>query len=141
MGTATKRYQTQWAAQFFAAAELSRRGYLVSLTLGNAPAVDLVVVSPNQRQFMVDVKGLASRNFWFVRERPAPPPDLFYIFVQVPAPTLPPRFFVLSCDDLIKEMKTAKEETLAQGGKWAGAEGIFWKSALAYEDSWDALPK
>jgi len=32
MGKQATRYKTQWAAQFFAAAELTRRAYLVSLT-------------------------------------------------------------------------------------------------------------
>ena len=35
-------YHSEWAAQFFAAAELSRRGYTVTLTLGNARATDLI---------------------------------------------------------------------------------------------------
>ena len=38
-----KRYCVQWAAQFFVAAELTRRGYIVSFTLGNAPETDLHV--------------------------------------------------------------------------------------------------
>jgi hypothetical protein len=58
MNPNSKRYKTQWAAQFYAAAELTRRGYLVSLTLGNAPVADLLAVSPSGKHFMVDVKGL-----------------------------------------------------------------------------------
>jgi hypothetical protein len=37
------RYNTHMAGEFFVAAELSKRGYLVSLTMGNAKAVDLFV--------------------------------------------------------------------------------------------------
>ena len=46
MSSQRKKYQTQWASQFFAAAELIRRGDQVALTLGNAPVTDLLVVSP-----------------------------------------------------------------------------------------------
>jgi hypothetical protein len=43
--------QTQWAAQFAVASELCKRGYEVSLTMGNAtPVADLMLVSPT---FMV----------------------------------------------------------------------------------------
>ena len=57
------RYKTQWATQFYAAAELTRRGYLVSLTFGNAAVSDLHVQSPDGVLFTVDVKGQSSRNF------------------------------------------------------------------------------
>jgi hypothetical protein len=62
-------YRTQWAAQFIAAAELTRRGCIVALKLGNAPATDLLVQSPGGRPFSVDVRGLAGRNWWLVSER------------------------------------------------------------------------
>lgn len=62
MGQKT-RFSTRWSAQFYVAAELTRRGYLVSLTLGNALFADPLVVSPAGVHFMVDVKGQSTRNF------------------------------------------------------------------------------
>lgn len=62
-----KKYQSQWAAQFYAAAELTRRGYLISLTLGNAPRSDLLAVSPKGTQFKVQVKGQAVQSSWLVQ--------------------------------------------------------------------------
>jgi len=50
MSSQTRKYLPQWACQFYAAAELTRRGYLVSLTFGNAPVADLLVVNPSQKQ-------------------------------------------------------------------------------------------
>jgi hypothetical protein len=51
--------RTQWAAQFAVAAELCKRGYEVSFTMGNAtPVADLMLVSPLKRMFLIDVKGL-----------------------------------------------------------------------------------
>jgi hypothetical protein len=38
-------HTTQWAAQFAMASELCKREYQVALTMGNHPAVDLMVVS------------------------------------------------------------------------------------------------
>ena len=39
---AAKGRQTQWAAQFLTAAELVRRGYTVSFTMGNSTPVSLL---------------------------------------------------------------------------------------------------
>jgi len=52
------RFHTQWAAQFLAAAELARRGYSVSFTMGNnALVADLMVGTEAGKQSWVDVKG------------------------------------------------------------------------------------
>jgi hypothetical protein len=50
-------HHTQWAAQFFVAGELCKRGYDVSFTMGNrTPIADLMVVSPIKKAtFLVDV--------------------------------------------------------------------------------------
>ena len=63
-------HQTQWTAQFAVASELCKQGYQVALTLGNHPTVDLMVVSPGGKQFLVDVKGQYSPNFWSVKRKP-----------------------------------------------------------------------
>ena len=101
MSRQSRKYQTQWASQFYVAAELSRRGYLVSLTLGNAPVADLLVVSPKQHSFMVDVKGQSTRNFWLIQRR-EPNEDLYFVLVYLPKDNEPPRFFVLSSTELMK---------------------------------------
>jgi hypothetical protein len=70
---------TQWASQFLVAAELERVGYVVTFTMGHAtPVADLMVGHPNGRQFWIDVKGLATRNSWWGKEKPLRP-GLFYV--------------------------------------------------------------
>lgn len=79
---ADKRNQNEWSAVFLAAAELSRRGYSVALTLGpNAPLADLLVRSPQGENFIVDVKGKGRSGRWCVKPKP-PTPNLFYILVR-----------------------------------------------------------
>ncbi len=75
MPSQSKKYQTQWTSQFYVAAELTRRGYLVSLTLGNAPKADLLVVSPNEKTFKVDVKGQRNKSFWLIQNRESQDPN------------------------------------------------------------------
>jgi hypothetical protein len=89
-----KGHFTQWAAQFAVASELCKQEYQVALTLGNHPAVDLMVISPSGQPFSVDVKGLSSRNGWIVR-RQEPRAGLFYVLAFV-ARDKPNRFFVMT---------------------------------------------
>ena len=82
---ADARNQNEWTAVFLAAAELSRRGYSVALTLGpNAPLADLVVRSPQGENFIVDVKGKGRSGRWCVKPK-VPTPNLFYILVRLRA--------------------------------------------------------
>lgn len=124
-------YFTQWAAQFFAGAELTRRGYMVSYPLGNAPATDLQITSPQGRSFCVEVKGLKSRNWWIVK-RPSRRLHRFYVFVLVPTstPFNPPRYFVLSADRLSRIHQDDPE--------WPG---MTWGKVLQFENCWDNLPQ
>ena len=93
--TARQR-RTQWAAQFLAASELVRRGYVVSFTMGNhTPTADLMVGVPdNGLQFWVDVKGLSSNNAWLIKQKPDHM-NLFYILVRVGDDRARDRFFIL----------------------------------------------
>ena len=54
----TRTQRTQWCAQFLAASELVRLGYVVSFTMGShTPTADLMVGVPQTGlQFWVDVK-------------------------------------------------------------------------------------
>lgn len=137
------RYRTQWAAQFFAAAELTRRNYRVSLTLGNAPDIDLMVVSPKGAHFSVDVKGQASKNFWLIRER-EPKDTHYYILVYVPcepAKLTPPEFFIMASGDVKTHISQLREKAVAGGRRWAASgAGINWGTAAHYKE-WRVLPE
>jgi hypothetical protein len=140
MNTQQKKYRTQWTAQFYAAAELTRRNYIVSFTLGNAPVVDLHVVCPQGDHFMVDVKGLSNHNFWLVRER-EPQVDLFYILVYIPETSQPPEFFILSSKEMMDGIESLRTKTIKAGKNWnpSGA-GLNWGGALEFKDRWGSLP-
>ena len=140
MNTQRQKYQTQWASQFYAAAELTRRGYLVSLTFGNAPVADLLVVSPNQKHFMVDVKGQSNKNFWLIQPRKYQD-DLYFIFVFLPKYLAAPEFFILTCDELIRKRQFDKARTLARKGSYReDVGGMNWGDILDCKGRWDKLP-
>jgi hypothetical protein len=139
-------HRTQWAAQFAVASELCKRGYEVAFTMGNHPSVDLLVNSPNQVAFSVDVKGLYKKNFWAVHAK-ATKHNLFYILAFVPDEGKN-RFFILTQDGVNKAIEA--DETLARTRavekgrsveKIGNFPGIAWGQAQASENAWDILPK
>jgi hypothetical protein len=116
----------QWAAQFAVASELCKKDYQVALTMGNAPVIDLMVVSPSGEQFLIDVKGLSTRTTWLVKRKPDTR-NLYYVLVFVP-PNAPNQFFVMS---------QATINSLIREGV---PSDIPWNRALDHLDKWDVLP-
>jgi hypothetical protein len=145
----TKRHsphQTQWAAQFAVASELCKRGYQVALTLGNHPAVDLMVQSPKGAQFTIDVKGLYAPNFWVVREKKLQD-RLFYVFAFVPAGA-GNKFYIATQKQVNTTLKAKyradSKRALAAGKPAVSEEKWFsclpFKLGRQWEDKWDFLP-
>ena len=140
---AGRRARTQWAAQFLAAAELVRRGYTVSFTMGNhTPMADLMVGAPSGRQFWVDVKGLASKAAWLVKPK-LEHPSLFYILVYL-APLAehgkvraPDRFFVMSQNQVNQLVDQYQRAPPTNRGTMPG---FRWTDAHLFEDEWRKLP-
>jgi len=143
MARARQHHRTQWAAQFAVASELCKRDYQVALTLGNHPAVDLMVRSPTGAQFSVDVKGLYKRNFW-PGQLHEPRDSLFYVFAYVPADEAN-QFFVMTQPQVAEAIKANWDKYCAKHGLDAPMgdnpfPGVEWKLAEPYLDKWDALP-
>jgi hypothetical protein len=133
-------HQTQWAAQFAVASELCRRGYEVAFTMGNHPCLDLMVYSPKNLPFAVDVKGLYKKNFWLVREQTARK-ELFYVFAFVPSGT-PSRFFVLTQEQVNKSIQENFGRAKGKGRDLDKIRpGVAWKYVETFENRWDSLPK
>jgi len=131
-----KKYQSQWAAQFYAAAELTRRGYLISLTLGNAPRSDLLAVSPKGTQFKVQVKGQAVQSSWLVQNVDKREKNLYWIFVYLPKPeNESPKFFILANREMAKGWRTDPNP------RYRYPSGSYWSYVSQYENHWKSLPR
>ncbi len=141
MPSQSKKYQTQWTSQFYVAAELTRRGYLVSLTLGNAPKADLLVVSPNEKTFKVDVKGQRNKSFWLIQNRESQD-NLFFIFVYLSSNLEEqPTFYIMSCHDMLAEREKFKIEKSKRKKYRDELGGFNWSTTKKYQDKWESLPK
>jgi hypothetical protein len=150
-----EKYHTQWAAQFYVAAELTRRGCLVSFTMGNAKRTDLHVENSKGEGFSVQVKGAKTRNGWYVSEPKSPHGGLYYVLVYVPdyvpdedSGSRPsPRFFVLT----EAETKSVVERDVPRYMEKHGVSreeaekkvqtGVAWKDANLHAERWDKLPQ
>lgn len=136
-----QNYQTQWATQFYVAAELTRRGYLVSLTLGNAPVADLLVVSPNKVHFAVEVKGQASKNFWLIKNH-TPIERPLFVLVYLPKQNECPKFYIMTSCEIIEEREKYKQHIKSKSGRYRDdLGGMNWATVLKHENRWDKLPK
>src|SRR2546430_6266653 len=124
-------HRTQWAAQFAVASELCKRDYQVALTLGNHPAVDLMVISPNKQSLQIDVKGLYRPNYWQVRKQ-EPRSGLFYVFAYVPD-TEPNRFFIMTQETV---NRLIDEHRARCGHSPTHHDGVPWRYAENHENKW-----
>lgn len=145
-----KNYQSQWAGQFGVAHELTRRGYLVSFTTGNAPAADLLCESPSGYAFSVQVKPLSSKTYFLYQASLLDPcPNRFFVFVLVQAPlSRPAEYFVLNNEQfrmlLEEQEQILRESEMARGRPYAKfAPGIKYSTIArhAFLDAWQNLPK
>lgn len=145
-----KGYRTQWAGQFAVASELTRRDYLGSIPLGNAPVRDLLCLSPKGRTFSVQVKSLSSKGFFPCQRKlvVGKHTDLYLVFVLIPTRVNKPlEFFVLTHEQFLsawrRETDEAKKKETLRGRPYKQwADGISYKtlSSLGFMDKWRNLP-
>jgi hypothetical protein len=131
-------HHTQWAAQFAVASELCKFGCDVSFTMGNCtPLADLMVLSPTQETFLVDVKGQSTKNFWRIKPKPVQA-NLFYVLCYVAPRGRQNEFFVLSQATLNAHLEAyAGREDIRYDARFAG---MNWGTAKPYRDCWSELP-
>jgi hypothetical protein len=146
-----EKYHTQWAAQFYVAAELTRRGYLVSFTMGNAKRTDLHVENSKGESFSVQVKGAKTQKGWYVSEPKSPHGNLYYVLVYVPdedSGSRPsPRFFVLTEAETKSVVERdvprymEKHRVSREEAEKKVQTGVAWKDANRHPERWDKLPQ
>jgi hypothetical protein len=142
--TTRAKHHTSWAGVLATAAELSRRSYDVTITLGNTPTTDLLVAAPDGSAFRIEVKSASTPNFVPVQkgilEAPARP-DLIFVIVLVPRkPQEPFRFFVMTHDDVRAAWQATSKSKKSGEPYKPGWEGLNWRSVTAHENCWSKLP-
>jgi hypothetical protein len=123
---------THLAGEFFVAAELSKRGYAVALTMGNAKAVDLFV-EKRGKSLPIQVKALAhKRNVgWPLPLDQSKIIDgVIYVCVVLNEEGQPPTYYVVP------------PEQVRQRGNWYSTRAILTIGALKsgdFEGAWSVI--
>jgi hypothetical protein len=150
MKTQGKAHFTQWAGQYGVAHELSRRGYLVTLTLGNTPRTDLLCQSPSGILFGVEVKSLRSKG-WFLYQEALLEPSLnrFFVFVHVPESISEPSEYFVLASQQFRDLKIAQDRMNRETEKKRGKPYASFAPGLKYSmlakgsfrNAWGSLPQ
>lgn len=138
------RHHTGFAALWAVAAELSRQGYDVTITMGNTPKVDIFGAVPGGQHFSVQVKGISSTNGFYI-DKPffdGDQPNLYLVVVLVPpADSITPfRFFVLTHAEAVYEFSKMRKEH-KDGTPYKEGWGLDWGSITPYEGQWQKFPE
>ena len=134
---AKKRIQdSRRASEFYVASQLSRLGYIVTLTSGQTKKIDLIVTHPDGRKITIDVKGLKNKTNWpiqlkYIRE------DHFFILVSYLS-----KFEYLSLSPEIFVIPSMQMKSLL--GNWSGkpmVEAIGYSTVRnsKFKDAWNLL--
>jgi hypothetical protein len=138
-----KSFYTQWASQFYVAAELTRRKHLVSLPLGNAEEIDVMTMNPKGCPIVLDVKGQSKKNFWLIRKR-APKSNYFFVLVYLP-PNVEhkPTFWIMSSYDVMKLRDDYEKHIKGSGGNYRDELGgfNFFTAPSPHENNWEILER
>jgi hypothetical protein len=123
------------AGELFVAAELLKREYQVSLTLGNAKSVDLFVQKHAKSPAVtVQVKTLRSSNCYLIGVRDVNPEQI-YVFVLLHKPGEPVEYFILHGQHMIDH----PQELWGEDGGVSAFAGITMGRIRPFKDKWEVF--
>ena len=140
-----KNYLTQWAGQYAVAAELTRRGYLVAFTLGNAIVFDLLCQpTSGGAAFGIQVKSLGSKGYFPISDLDCGEPSDYLILVYVPPRIEMPLEFYIATRAEYQQTAASyvpPRRRLPEGQPYATfSPGVQYQAIGAYKDRWNVLP-
>jgi len=108
------------AGEYFVAGELTRRGYIASMTLKNSKGIDILCSNVDAiKSVNIQVKtNKSSKRTWILRDKHESfnAKTLFYIFVNLNDNKKPPDYFVVPSKIVAEQIKKSHIE-------WLGAPG------------------
>jgi hypothetical protein len=135
------------AGEYFVAAELSRRGYVASLTLRNTRGIDILASNTDATKSVgIQVKtSQGTRADWILNAKAEKDEaeNLFYVFVCLPSEGMP-SFYVVPRATVAKYVRddhSKWQATLDRKGQQHAPSSIrkFRDPKNTYKDKWDLL--
>ncbi len=137
------------AGEYFVAAELSRRGYISSITLRNTKGIDILASNEDaSRSVGIQVKTSQNRNKEWILRKEADNyfnDNLFYVFVDLKDENSPPEFHIVPSETVARRAKEEYEEWIklpnAKTGKPKKGGTMRWFTDYdnEYRGKWDKL--
>jgi hypothetical protein len=139
--------QTGIAGEYFVAAELSRRGFVASITLRNTRGIDILASNADATKSVgIQVKTCQGSRLAWVMNRKAEADlaeNLFYVFVCLP-PVGSPEYCVVPRKDVAKYVRESHHTWLVTPGRKGQAHRdtdmrLFKDAEGRFKDRWDLL--
>jgi len=142
------------AGEYFVAAELSRRGYLASITLRNSRGVDILASNQDATksvaiQVKTNQRGAAE---WILNEKveksvgdDSVPENLFFVFVNLPPNGEAPSYHIIARREVARLAREGHAAWLAKPGRGGKVHSTnnpirkFKDAEGKYRDRWDLL--
>ncbi len=136
------KQQTSSAAVLATGAELSRRGYDVTFTLGNTPKVDMICSLPDGLPFKIQVKGISGEYDFYINKSFFDGDAQKYLYLVVVVISVddnsPFSFYILSHEEAQNEFN--KLPITKKDGSPITQFGLGWTSVKRYKNKWDTFP-
>lgn len=141
MSSQPNKQQLQMAGEYGVCSELSKRGYDVSLTLGNAKAVDVLVRMPNNTYRTIEVKTTRGTRFvtnFFQKygNRSTPHPD-YWVLVRIDANGVS-HYYVLTHDEM-GQVQMARNGMTTWATVPKGVDNVLLRHVSQYGDQWNKI--
>jgi hypothetical protein len=136
------------AGEYFVAAELSRRGFISTLTLKNTRGIDILVSSSDAKKSIgIQVKtNQGSKKAWVLTAKAENfhAENLFYVFVNLRGVDLLPEFHIVPSEKVSTTIKDGHQKWLLTPGKKGQAHNdnnmrMFGDPNNEYLNRWDLL--
>jgi hypothetical protein len=109
------------SGEYFVAAELSRRGYICSVTLKNTKGIDILVCNEDaSKNLGIQVKtNQINKSEWVLNEKCEKLNDknIFYVFVNLKSIDFLPEYYIVPSKVVAKYTSTNHKKWLSEKGK------------------------
>jgi hypothetical protein len=136
------------AGEYFVAAELSRRGYIASVTLKNTKGIDILVTNESATKTIgIQVKtNQNDKRAWVLNSKAEEfyADDLFYVFVNLVHIGQLPEFYIVQSKIVADSIKAGHQSWLDTPGKKGQAHNdnpmrVFADFEQIYINKWNSL--
>ncbi|MFN0079435.1 MAG: hypothetical protein ACKVY0_23465 [Prosthecobacter sp.] len=135
------------AGEYFVAAELSRRGYIASISLRNTRGIDILATNAAaSRSVTIQCKTSQARNIWILSDKSESfhSENHFYVFVALGEPLERPRYHIVPSAAVAKYVRDGHSNWLAKPGRNGQAHvdnpvRNFHDRTNEYLERWDLL--